>query len=110
MYQLRLRTIPVLENGEIAGLITDKDLVDPSLVVTEAVGGKRGYITNVIGRKGLPSGTRVTSRRVNENDSSATSTKLSQTLNLNVDVGSYALPHPFKSAKKCELSRRYLTD
>ncbi len=106
MNQLRLRNIPVLEDGEIAGIITDKDLSDPALTGNES-GGKKGFIANVLGRKGLPGGTRVTSRRVRDMANTPSDMEYQAPSQLTADVGSFALPHPFKRKDNCELSRRY---
>lgn len=98
MSQSKIRHIPVIENGEILGIITIKDLADSSFSVLD-IGGKKGFIQNVTGRKGVPEGTRI-SKSTEPHAQAHVSARLA------VEAGSYALPHPFKQDNGCGASRR----
>lgn len=58
MFQLKIRNIPVLDNGAVVGIINIKDLADSNFSLEEA-GGKKGFINNITGRMGLPEKTVV---------------------------------------------------
>lgn len=96
MCQLQIENMPVIENGEALGVVTLKELADTSFTMTE-IGGKKGFIGNVSGRKGLPSGTGFRQ----ELSTAENRPKLS------VSVGSYALPHPFKNEHGVGANRRH---
>lgn len=82
------------------GIITNKDLENCSFSITET-GGKKGFIDN-INRKGLPDGTKL-----KKHDEINTSTHLySQASRLNIEVGSFALPHPYKKHDGVAANRR----
>ncbi len=84
MFQLKIRNMPVLDDGKISGIITIKDLADSAFTIKDT-GGKAGFIHNVTGRRGLPEGI-IAAQKAN----------IKQTTHMEIDVGSYALPHPFK--------------
>eukprot|EP00602_Paraphysomonas_sp_CaronLab_P010957 CAMPEP_0185019004 /NCGR_PEP_ID=MMETSP1103-20130426/1638_1 /TAXON_ID=36769 /ORGANISM="Paraphysomonas bandaiensis, Strain Caron Lab Isolate" /LENGTH=546 /DNA_ID=CAMNT_0027549071 /DNA_START=373 /DNA_END=2013 /DNA_ORIENTATION=- len=87
MFQLKIRHVPVIYEGEVLGIVHSKDLADSAFTFHDT-GGKKGFISNVVGRKGLPAGTRV------QRNSSADTPAASQ---LAVESGAFALPHPFKT-------------
>lgn len=87
MFQLKLQHLPVIDNGEFLGIISLEDLLNASLSLSD-ISGKKGYIHNVSGRKGVPIGIQ---RRKDPMQCSR------QNLALDVEVGAYNLPHPFKS-------------
>ena len=66
------------------------------------IGGKKGFIHNVTGRKGLPNTAKV---EMNEPGSDSSFGKPAG-LQLNLEVGAFALPHPFKSEKGAANNRR----
>lgn len=90
MFLSKVRNLPVIDNGEVKGIITVNMLTDSMFSVAE-VGGKKGFISNVTGRKGLPEGTKW-------NHESADSSTHTQT-KLDLLMSSFALPHPFKKSK-----------
>ena len=98
MAQSKIRHIPAIENGEVLGIITIKDLADSSFSVLD-IGGKKGFIQNVTGRKGVPEGTRISK-------STEPRPQVQVSARLAVEAGSFALPHPFKQNNGCGASRR----
>ena len=88
MFQLKIRNMPVIENGEVLGIVTIKDLADSAFSI-EDTGGKKGFIENVIGRKGLPQGTKLKDK----NNTTRTNNNQQKLL---IEYSSYALTHPFK--------------
>lgn len=96
MFLLKVRNLPVINQGEFLGIVTMKDLADSSFSLSDS-GGKKGFIHSVTGRKGIPEGTKPSA------DSSA---GLSRKPQINVNIGSYALPHPFKSEEGVASGRR----
>ncbi len=88
MFQLKIRNMPVIENGEVLGIVTIKDLADSAFSI-EDTGGKKGFIENVIGRKGLPQGTKL-------KDKNTTIRTNSNQQKLYLEYSSHALTHPFK--------------
>lgn len=102
MYQCKIRSLPVIDNGEVRGIITAKHLADASFSVKDT-GGKKGFISNVTGRRGLPTGTKVNhedlQRRFDEHRKHAAG-------HLDMDIASFALPHPFKRSEGVAMNRR----
>ena len=100
MFQVKIRNIPVIENGVCRGIINIKNLADSAFSITD-VGGKKGFIHNVSSRRGLPEGTR--SADPLDNDATA-----SGFLNIRreVAIGSYSLPHPYKGEMGVGANRR----
>jgi CBS domain-containing protein len=88
MFSMRISNLPVFEYGEVFGIITFKDLANSKFSLSES-GGKKGFIYNVTGRKGLPAGTKW-----KQGDSIDPLRK--NLPKLGVDIGQFALPHPFK--------------
>ena len=85
---------------ELKGLITMKMITDSSFSLAET-GGKKGFIHNVTGRRGLPEGTRISKdvlQRAAERQRLLTS--------LDLEVGSFSLPHPFKRKEGVAMNRR----
>lgn len=106
MFQLRIRNLPVLVNDELLGIVSIQDLADSAFSLND-LGGKKGFQT-ITGRKGLPQGTKL-----NENTKlhAAAGTvpggiSIKNQAKLGLDVGSYALPHPFKHEGGVASSRR----
>eukprot|EP00603_Paraphysomonas_imperforata_P008408 CAMPEP_0114426742 /NCGR_PEP_ID=MMETSP0103-20121206/7963_1 /TAXON_ID=37642 ORGANISM="Paraphysomonas imperforata, Strain PA2" /NCGR_SAMPLE_ID=MMETSP0103 /ASSEMBLY_ACC=CAM_ASM_000201 /LENGTH=602 /DNA_ID=CAMNT_0001595729 /DNA_START=383 /DNA_END=2191 /DNA_ORIENTATION=+ len=120
MFQMKIRHMPVLENSAVVGIVTMSDLSDAEF--NNALhGGKKGYISNVIGRKGLPRGTRVLghpSAPSDECDPFSASfdeheCAIQQQQHVvpamplsRVRSGSFTLPHPFKTSDSVAGSRR----
>ena len=103
MFQCKIRNLPVIDNGEVRGIITAKHLADASFNVKDA-GGKKGFIHNVSGRRGLPEGTRINEESIlMKNHRSHQSEAASH---LDMDIACFALPHPFKRADGVAMSRR----
>ena len=94
MFQLKIRNMPVLDDGKISGIITIKDLADSAFTIKDT-GGKAGFIHNVTGRRGLPEGIEA-----------AAKSHVKHAIKIAVDVGSHALPHPFKHETGVAAHRR----
>jgi len=93
MFQLKIRNIPVIEDGKVRGIITLKDLADSAFTV-QGTGGKKGFLDNLTSRKGLPQGTTASLEGV------------VVPVKLKADIGAFALPHPYKHAKGVAHNRR----
>ena len=52
---MKIRHMPVLQGNSVVGIVTLSDLSDAEFD-NIIHGGKKGYISNVMGRKGLPRG------------------------------------------------------
>ena len=103
MFQCKIRNLPVIDNGEVRGIITAKNLADASFNVKDA-GGKKGFIHNVSGRRGLPDGTRINQESIqlkNHRHHQAVAAG-----HLDMEIACFALPHPFKRADGVAMSRR----
>ena len=85
MVELKIRTLPVVKDGVIYGIITLGDVINHHYS-SEEIGGKKAFIKSVTGRLGLPSNTRVATHVVKEGVKRSIKFK----------VGLAALPHPFK--------------
>jgi protein phosphatase PTC7 len=83
------------------GIITNKDLENCSFSITET-GGKKGFIDN-INRKGLPDGTKL---KKHDKEANTSTQVFNQAVRLNLEVGSYALPHPYKKHDGVAANRR----
>ena len=117
MFHLKVRNLPVIENGEVRGIINAKILADASFDLIET-GGKKGFIHNISGRKGLPEGTRLSQAALahaehdhmrREWDDLHRVPGMSNQLDavsLDMQIGSFALPHPFKKAEGVAMNRR----
>ena len=107
MFQLRIRNLPVLVNDELLGIVSIQDLADSAFSLSD-LGGKKGYIHNVTGRKGLPQGTKL-NKDTKLHAAAGTvpgGISIKNQVKLALDVGSYALPHPFKHQGGVASSRR----
>lgn len=117
MFQLKIRNLPVLDGNHIRGIVTMKVLADAYFNAAD-VGGKKSYMSNVIGRKGIPDTAKVS--LTNSSNSSGINgisggvmgeyiNISSSTTNpglLDLEVGAYALPHPFKHPQGVAIDRR----
>ena len=107
MFQLRIRNLPVLVNNELLGIVSIQDLADSAFSLQDT-GGKKGFIHNVTGRKGLPQGTKL----VKDTKLHATAgtvpggISIKNQVKLALDIASFALPHPFKHEGGVGSSRR----
>lgn len=102
MFQHKIRTVPVLEAGEVLGIITIKDLADSAFTATDA-GGKKAFMQTSAGRKGLPDGTRI---RQTESDNASLKSASRVELKLSLEAAAYSLPHPYKKPEGCSANRR----
>ena len=102
MFQCKIRNLPVIDNGEVRGIITAKNLADASFNIIDT-GGKKGFIHNVTGRRGLPEGTRINQDAIGSRQSRSSP---QQNMLLDMEVASFALPHPFKRPEGVAMSRR----
>lgn len=104
MFQCKIRNMPVIENGIVKGILTMKLLADSSFNLQD-IGGKKGFIHNVTGRRGLPDSVKVQKKPGVEasgrDAGAATVTKL------DAEIGVFALPHPFKNAEGVAMDRRH---
>ena len=97
MFQHKVRTVPVLDKGEVLGIITNKDLSDSSFTAVDA-GGKKHFLETAAGRRGVPEGTRI--RQDAQAGKAATRVKLA------LESAAYSLPHPYKKTDGCAQGRR----
>lgn len=111
MFEHKIRHVPVIENGELIGMVTSGDLSDAYF--TGEVGGKRAFLEAVdVEMKGLPQGVRIVAgdrpmSELNMEDWQQVSAKAAPVTSLyGIVTSSYAMPHPFKSADGCANSRR----
>lgn len=115
MFQLKIRNLPVLDGNRIRGIMTVKVLADAYFNAAD-VGGKKSYMINVIGRKGIPDTAKVLNSSnagmVNSDTGGATGEYIdlrsSSTVSafLDLEVGAFALPHPFKHPSGVAIDRR----
>jgi protein phosphatase PTC7 len=122
MFQCKIRNLPVIDDYNIVkGILTMKIIADSSFNLMET-GGKKGFIHNVTGRRGLPNAAKFDFSSKKEDLSGVVS--LSDVLylcslsvvsvgsrgayshRLDLEVGDYALPHPFKGRKGVANNRR----
>lgn len=101
MSQLRIRNLPIIDKGQVVGIVTLKDLADSSFAVTD-IGGKKGFIHNITGRRGLPAGT------VLHEEARGPQTRPGEAVGrrLFVSVGRHEVPHPYKHEHGVADSRR----
>ena len=107
MFQHKIRHIPVLEDGDVLGIINGGELSDSTFTL-ESAGGKKAFMNNVLGRLGLPEGTRA-SRATgtgNEKDDSGTGSSTLDSDRYGITTSDYALPHPYKSKDRVAGGRR----
>ena len=103
MFQHKIRTVPVISDGEVLGIITIKDLADSSFSVTDA-GGKKAFMETSSGRIGLPQGTRI--RKLSAEELSSQTAANRSSLKLSLEASSFAMPHPYKKPEGCASGRR----
>lgn len=89
MYVSKVRNLPVIDNGEVKGIMTANMIADSMFSLNE-VGGKKGFISNVSHRKGLPEGTKYNSTETVDLSMAP------ETPKLDLSMAAYALPNPFK--------------
>ena len=94
MFQLHIRHLPVIDKDRVLGVVSMNMLADSYFSLQDS-GGKKGFMHNVSGRKGLPEGAHVT-----------TTGKTVEQSVLGMDVASFALPHPYKHAEGVAHNRR----
>lgn len=102
MFQCKIRNMPVLDNGEVKGIITMKALADSSFSIME-IGGKKGFIHNVTGRRGIPDSAKVIR---NDNTGLYTGSECILPPKLDLEIGCFILPHPFKSETGAAMNHR----
>ena len=73
--------------------MTQKDFSDSAFSVQES-GGKKGFLSSITSRKGLPE------------DTQANKFVAEKLVRLRADVGAFAMPHPFKHADGVAHGRR----
>ena len=100
MFQHKIRTVPVLEGGEVLGIITNKDLSDSAFTAVDA-GGKKHFLETASGRRGLPDGTRI---RESSQSSSKTASRVD--VKLALESAAFSMPHPYKKTDGCAQGRR----
>jgi protein phosphatase PTC7 len=108
MFQNKVRNLPVIaevsaedhdgkrlrhgqKHFELRGLVTMKMIADSSFSLAKT-GGKKGFIYNVTGRRGLPQGTVISEDVIRRAE------RERQLTALDMEFGSFCLPHPFKRA------------
>jgi len=107
MFQHKIRHIPVLEDGNVLGIINGGELSDSTFTL-ESAGGKKAFMNNVLGRLGLPEGTRASraTSTGNEKDDSGTGSSTLDSDRYGITTSDYALPHPYKSKDRVAGGRR----
>lgn len=136
MLQTKIRSLPVVDKGEVLGIMFMKEVADATFHGGGKGGGKKGYMANVVGRKGLPAGTRVRpsaaalaaakktdpspidkeSAEASNDESIALSpagdtcpySSTSRFDRLTVEMAAYSLPHPFKTNEGVGATQRYV--
>ncbi len=103
MFQHNIRHVPVIEDGHILGIVSIGELSDSTFSV-ENCGGKKSFMNNVVGRLGLPQGTRA-KLTIPEKEYVFNSVNSDQRLH-GITVSNFALPHPYKSSDRVGASRR----
>lgn len=106
MFQCKIRNLPIIDsNNVVRGILTMKTIADSSFNLID-IGGKKGFIHNVTGRRGLPNTAKVelSSSLLNDPENNSVANKLFNQLDL--EIGSFALPHPFKSERGAANNRR----
>ena len=106
MYKHKIRTVPVIQDGEVLGIITSKDLADSYWLLNgeEEVGGKRAFMEMSAGRKGLPEGTRIHQGSIGAAAQQAAANRIN--LRLSLEAAAFAMPHPYKKPDSCASGRR----
>jgi CBS domain-containing protein len=110
MFQCRIRNLPIIdanEGNKVKGILTMKTIADSSFSLME-IGGKKGFIHNVTGRRGLPNTAKVdlSDPEINKGHSTKASLGSIGVPQIDMELGLFALPHPFKSEKGVSNTRR----
>lgn len=100
MSKLGIKCMPVLSNGRVDGIVTQRDLSDFGLEATDR-GGKKSFLRNVSERVGLSSNTSMAEPPIYMQAHLALEQK---PLYTNVGVG--CLPHPFKTENGTGMNHR----
>jgi CBS domain-containing protein len=100
MAKLGVKCLPILNHGRVEGLVTSRDMNDYGLDAADR-GGKKHYLESVSERVGLSSNTSMA-----DPPSYLRAHLALQQKPLFMNVGVSELPHPFKTAASCGVSRR----
>lgn len=108
MFQCRIGNMPILDKGEVRGLLTMQALADASFNLLDT-GGKKGFIHNVTGRRGLPETARVALRASpcggGAGGGGVGGDSTGPCAKLDAEVAAFALPHPFKTSDGVAMDR-----
>jgi protein phosphatase PTC7 len=114
MFEHKIRHVPVIENGELIGMVTGGDLSD-TYFQGEA-GGKRAFLEALeVGMKGLPQGVKLNTGRESSMCADAYDMDRAEQDEgrhvkphslYGVITSHYAMPHPYKSEDGCANSAR----
>ncbi len=118
MFHHKIRNVPIMHEGSIIAIINSGELSDSAFSAANS-GGKKSFMRNVLGRTGLPEGTRVASiGRKHELDNSVSKSNATEeqddTLTMippinplySITLSEFALPHPFKKDNGVGANRR----
>ena len=100
MAKLGVKCLPILSHGRVEGLVTARDMSEYGLDAQER-GGKKHYLESVSERVGLSSNTSMA-----EPPAYLRAHLALQQSPLFMNVAVAELPHPFKSAESCGITRR----
>ena len=100
MSKLGIKCMPVLSQGRVEGIITQRDLSDFGLEATDR-GGKKSFLRNVSERVGLSSNTSMAEPPVYMQAHLALEQKP-----LYTNVGVALMPHPYKSLDRIGMNKR----
>mmetsp|Transcript_10868 Transcript_10868/g.16217 ORF Transcript_10868/g.16217 Transcript_10868/m.16217 type:complete len:660 (+) Transcript_10868:208-2187(+) len=100
MSKLGIKCMPVLSNGRVDGIVTQRDLSDFGLEATDR-GGKKSFLRNVSERVGLSSNTSMAEPPIYMQAHLALEQKP-----LYANVGVACLPHPFKTEDGIGMNHR----
>jgi protein phosphatase PTC7 len=106
MFQCKIRNLPIIDSSNtVKGILTMKIIADSSFNLME-IGGKKGFIHNVTGRRGLPNSAKVDMTEEEAKTAAKAGSSVPGQLKLDMELGLFALPHPFKSEKGVSNNRR----
>jgi CBS domain-containing protein len=107
MFQCKIRNLPVIdpESYTVKGILTMKILADSSFNLMET-GGKKGFIHNVTGRRGLPNSAKIDLILSDALNNKSKSQSGSPSIKLDIEIGAFALPHPYKNENGVSNTRR----
>jgi len=100
MAKLGVKVLPILSNGRVEGLITQRDMSEFGLDAKDR-GGKKHYLESVSERVGLSSDTSMA-----EPPAYIQAHLAFQQKPLFANVGVFMLPHPFKTPTSCGVKNR----